>query len=167
MNILSVTNALKEIKLQDLDDEFQINIMSKLNDVLPEGICITAESSGNDIRKIVDSGLEPAIRSNVMSLDFISKHEAVVRFFNNVEKVQQSKIREVEYDDAIKGNFISTFSFFVIICVGLLMGIYVTTEETRGKVPESKVLNIVNYAVNSLAEVHAEAKDKISPSNSE
>ena len=39
MNILSVTNALKGIKLKELDDEFQIEIMRSLNQALPDGVC--------------------------------------------------------------------------------------------------------------------------------
>lgn len=164
MNILSVTNALKEIKLKDLDDEFQTTILSRLNIHLPEGIVVTTDVSGNDIRLIFDEIIDPFVKLKILELNIIDNRD-IVRFFNNVEKVQQYKIREVEYDDAIKGNFISTFSLFVTICVGILMGIYVTTDNSRGVIPESRVLSMAATVVDSLAEVHGASGEQ--PSGSE
>ena len=153
MNILSVTNALKEIKLKELDDEFQIVIVSLLNNCLPDSVSISRDSSGDDIRLIIDSGLDPIVRSQLLSIEFISDQTTVVRFYNNVEKVQQYRVREVEYDDAIKGNFFSTGSFFIIVIVLLLAGIYASTENTRGKIPESRILTVFDHAVQSLAKL--------------
>ena len=154
MNILSVTNALKEIKLKELDDEFQINIAATLNTHLPDTVTVSGESSGDDIRTMIDTAIDAVSRVQLLGIEFISGQQAVVRFYNNVEKVQQSKIRHVEYDDAIKGNFFSTCSFFIIIVVLVLVGIYEATDSTRGKIPESRILTVLDYAVQSLADMH-------------
>lgn len=153
MNILSVTNALKEIKLSDLDDEFQTTILSRLNIHMPEGTVITTEVNGNELRSMIDEISDPFTKLKILELNLIDNRD-IVRFFNNVEKIQQNKLREVEYDDAIKGNFFSTLSFFCIIFVLILMGIYTLTPHSRGTVPESQVLGVIEYAVRSMSELH-------------
>lgn len=151
MNIVSVTNALKEIKIKQLDDEFQIALIQTLNESLPDGFTVSAESSGTSIRKMFDEDIGAIARAAIMSSNVFSDTATMVRFYNNVEKVQESQAREVQYGDAIKGSVISNFGILAIIIVLTLMGIYLVTVESRGYVPESKTLSAIEYVLSSLA----------------
>lgn len=151
MNILSVTNALKEIKLEELDDEYQIMIMEAVAPFLPDGVVITATSSGDDIRAIIDKQLDIASRKSVLALAIMSDHRDIVRFYTSVEKIQDSQDRAVKYDDAIKGNFIANLAFFEIIAVLIMLGIYHLTKEFRGVIPESKILASLDIIINNLS----------------
>lgn len=151
MNILSVTNALKEIKLIDLDDEFQIEIVQAITPHLPEGLALPATASGNDIRTILDTSLDALSRTAILNLDILQDHRTIVRFFNNVEKIQDANEREIDYDDSIKGNFIAALALFELILVGIALGIYVITEQSRAKIPESKILATLDIIINNLS----------------
>lgn len=151
MNILSVTNALKEIKLEELDDEFQILIIQALSPVMPDGIAITASSTGSDIRAIIDKQMDVIARNAILTIDIMEDHKVIVRFYNNVEKVQDAQVRAIEFDDAIKGNFISNLAFFEIIAVLIMLGIYHITEKFRGAIPESKLLASLDIIIKNLS----------------
>lgn len=150
MNILSATNALKEIKLSELDDEFQIAIMNVLNQALPDGVSISGEVTGAGIRKVIDTEIPNSSRRDLMQSTIFALPNDIVRFYNNVERLQEVRIQAIIYDDAIKGNFITNMAVLAIILVVSLMGIYVYTNDTRGKVPDSKVANIAIKIVDNL-----------------
>lgn len=150
MNILSATNALKEIKLSELDDEFQIAIMNVLNRALPDGVSISGELNGVGIRKVIDTEIPNSSRRDLMQSTIFALPNDIVRFYNNVERLQEVRIQAIIYDDAIKGNFITNMAVLAIILVVSLMGIYVYTNDTRGKVPDSKVANIAIKIVDNL-----------------
>lgn len=150
MNILSATNALKEIKLSELDDEFQIAIMNVLNQALPDGVSISGELNGVGIRKVIDTEIPNSSRRDLMQSTIFAHLNDIVRFYNNVERLQEVRIQAIIYDDAIKGNFITNMAVLAIILVVSLMGIYVYTNDTRGKVPDSKVAHIAIKIVDNL-----------------
>lgn len=150
MNILSATNALKEIKLSELDDEFQIAIMNVLNRALPDGVSISGELNGVGIRKVIDTEIPNSSRRDLMQSTIFVHPNDIVRFYNNVERLQEVRIQAIIYDDAIKGNFITNMAVLAIILVVSLMGIYVYTNDTRGKVPDSKVAHIAIKIVDNL-----------------
>ena len=151
MNILSATNALKGIKLKELDDEFQIAIMNVVNAAFPDSVIVTAEATGEEIRRLIDQELPATSRLELMRVAIFAENNDIVRFYNNVEKLQEAAQQAMNYDDAIKGNFISNLAFLVIIVVIALMAIYLYTEDTRGKVPESRVGRIATKIVDNLA----------------
>lgn len=151
MNILSVTNALKEIKLKELDDEFQIAIMNALNNVLTDNVKVGFDSSGDDMRRTIDHELNAVERTQIMQVRIFEDDRDIVRFFNNVEKVQQSHSQALQFDDAIKGNFFTITAVTITFVVLFMLGLYVATEESRGKVPDSRVLSVLNNIVSSLA----------------
>lgn len=151
MNILSVTNALKEIKLEELDDEYQIMITEALSPYLPDGVSISAQTSGDEIRSIIDKQLDAATRKTILGLDIMEDHRVIVRFYNSVEKIQDSQSRAIEFDDAIKGNFIASLAFFEIVTVLILLGIYHITSPFRGTIPESKILASLDIIISNLA----------------
>ena len=149
MNILSATNALKGIKLKELDDEFQIALMLIVNDAFPDSVKVTGEATGDEIRQLIDRELTAVSRAALMRVDILESND-IVRFYNNVEKLQESAQQALNYDDAIKGNFITNMALLVIIVVLTLMGIYVYTNDTRGKVSDSKVGHIATKIVDNL-----------------
>lgn len=152
MNILSVTNALKEIKIIELDDEFQIDLISLITPALANsGASFTAESSGNDLRKLLDTEVDAMTRTELMQINLFPDHSSVVRFYTNVEKIQNAKEREQEYDDAIKGNFLSSLALFEIIAVFIVLAIYQITEPFRGKIPESKIIAGLDIIIANLS----------------
>ena len=85
-----------------------------------------------------------------MRVAIFAESNDIVRFYNNVEKLQESAQQALNYDDAIKGNFITNMALLVIIVVLTLMGIYVYTNDTRGKVSDSKVGHIATKIVDNL-----------------
>ena len=149
MNILSATNALKGIKLKELDDEFQIALMLIVNDAFPDSVKVTGEATGDEIRQLIDCELTAVSRAALMRVAILESND-IVRFYNNVEKLQESAQQALNYDDAIKGNFITNMALLVIIVVLTLMGIYVYTNDTRGKVSDSKVGHIATKIVDNL-----------------
>ena len=149
MNILSATNALKGIKLKELDDEFQIALMLIVNDAFPDSVKVTGEATGDEIRQLIDRELTAVSRAALMRVAILESND-IVRFYNNVEKLQESAQQALNYDDAIKGNFITNMALLVIIVVLTLMGIYVYTNDTRGKVSDSKVGHIATKIVDNL-----------------
>ena len=151
MNILSATNALKEIKLNELDDEFQIAIMNVVNMAFPDSVHIGGSSTGADIRKVIDNELPVQARVELMQAAVFEERNDIIRFFNNIEKVQEIHTQKVNYDDAIKGSFITAMAILVILIVGFLMSLYVLTEDTRGEVVDSRVASIVTKVVDNLA----------------
>ena len=155
MNILSATNALKEIKLKELDDEFQIALMNVINKAFPDTIRISCESTGDEIRKLIDTELPADARTELMQSSVFHDRNDIVRFFNNVERLQETHQRLVEFDDAVKGNFITSMAFLVIIVVVGLMTLYVLTENTRGKVPDSRVAHMAINIVDNLTKAPA------------
>ena len=159
MNILSATNALKEIKLSELDDEFQIAIMNVLNQALPDGVSISGELNGADIRKVVDTEIPNSSRRDLMQSTIFAHPNDIVRFYNNVERLQEAHIQAIIYDDAIKGNFITNMAVLAIILVVSLMGIYVYTNDTRGKVPDSKVAHIAIKIVDNRTHTPIQTTD--------
>ncbi len=150
MNILSATNALKGIKLKELDDEFQIAIMNVVNTAFPDSVKVTAEATGDEIRRLIDHELPTVSRLELMRVNIFAENIDIVRFYNHVEKLQEAAQQALQYDDAIKGNFITNIALLVIIVVIALMGLYVYTEDTRGKIPESKVGHIATKIVDNL-----------------
>ena len=150
MNILSTTNALKGIKLKELDDEFQIAIMNVVNAAFPDSVIVTAEATGEEIRRLIDQELPATSRLELMRVAIFAENNDIVRFYNNVEKLQEAAQQALQYDDAIKGNFITNIALLVIIVVVALMGLYVYTENTRGKISESKVGHIATKIVDNL-----------------
>lgn len=151
MNILSATNALKGIKLKELDDEFQIAIMNIVNSAVPDSVTITGEATGDEIRNIIDSELPALSRTELMKNPIFSESSDIVRFYNNVEKLQEAQQQAMLYDDAIKGNFITNIALLVIIIVVGMMGLYAYTEDTRGTVPDSRVAHMAVKIVDNLA----------------
>lgn len=152
MNILSATNALKGIKLKELDDEFQIAIMNVVNAAFPDSVRITGDTTGDDIRKLIDNELPASSRMELMKSAIFAENNDIVRFYNNVEKLQEAQQQAVNYDDAIKGNFITNIALLVFILVIGLMTVYIYTEETRGKIPESRVGHIAEKIVDNLTQ---------------
>ena len=150
MNILSATNALKGIKLKELDDEFQIAIMNAVNTAFPDSVKVTAEATGDDIRRLIDNELPTVSRLELMRVSIFAENIDIVRFYNHVEKLQEAAQQALQYDDAIKGNFITNIALLVIIVIIALMGLYVYTEDTRGNIPESKVGHIATKIVDNL-----------------
>lgn len=150
MNILSATNALKGIKLKELDDEFQIAIMNVVNTAFPDSVKVTAEATGDEIRRLIDHELPTVSRLELMRVSIFAENIDIVRFYNHVEKLQEAAQQALQYDDAIKGNFITNIALLVIIVIIALMGLYVYTEDTRGKIPESKVGHIATKIVDNL-----------------
>ena len=150
MNILSATNALKGIKLKELDDEFQIAIMNVVNNAFPDSVKVTAEATGDEIRRLIDHELPTVSRLELMRVNIFAENIDIVRFYNHVEKLQEAAQQALQYDDAIKGNFITNIALLVIIVIIALMGLYVYTEDTRGKIPESKVGHIATKIVDNL-----------------
>lgn len=150
MNILSATNALKGIKLKELDDEFQIAIMNVVNTAFPDSVKVTAEATGDEIRRLIDHELPTVSRLELMRVNIFTVSNDIVRFYNHVEKLQEAAQQALQYDDAIKGNFITNIALLVIIVVIALMGLYVYTEDTRGNIPESKVGHIATKIVDNL-----------------
>lgn len=158
MNILSATNALKGIKLKELDDEFQIALMLIVNDAFPDSVKVTGEATGDEIRQLIDRELTTVSRAALMRVDILESND-IVRFYNNVEKLQESAQQALNYDDAIKGNFITNMALLVIIVVLTLMGIYVYTNDTRGKVSDSKVGHIATKIVDNLTRTPIQTTD--------
>ena len=154
MNILSVTNALKGIKLKELDDEFQIELMRLISPCLPVDISVNADSTGDDIRNILDNSLDVSTRHTILGLSVFPEQATIVRFYNNVEKIQDAKERELEYDDAIKGNFLANLALFEIIAVLLAAALYSITEQFRGKIPESKILASLDIIISNLSNLN-------------
>ncbi len=152
MNILSTTNALKGIKLKELDDEFQIAIMNVVNAAFPDSVKVTAEATGDDIRRLIDNELPATSRLELMRVNILIQSNDIVRFYNHVEKLQEAAQQALQYDDAIKGNFITNIALLSIIVVVALTGLYVYTEDTRGKIPESKVGQIATKIVDNLTQ---------------
>lgn len=150
MNILSATNALKGIKLKELDDEFQIALMLLVNDAFPDSVKVTGEATGDEIRRLIDQELTATSRAALMRVAIFADSNDIVRFYNNVEKLQEAAQQALIYDDAIKGNFITNIAFLVIILVVSLMGVYVFTNDTRGQIPDSKVGHIATKIVDNL-----------------
>ena len=150
MNILSATNALKGTKLKELDDEFQIAIMNVVNAAFPDSVKVTAEATGDDIRRLIDNELPATARLELMRVNIFTVSNDIVRFYNRVEKLQEAAQQALQYDDAIKGNFITNIALLVIIVIIALMGLYVYTEDTRGNIPESKVGHIATKIVDNL-----------------
>ena len=150
MNILSTTNALKGIKLKELDDEFQIAIMNVVNAAFPDSVKVTAEATGDEIRRLIDHELPATSRLELMRVNIFTQSNDIVRFYNHVEKLQEAAQQALQYDDAIKGNFITNIALLVIIVVVALTGLYVYTEDTRGKISESKVGHIAIKIVDNL-----------------
>lgn len=150
MNILSATNALKGIKLKELDDEFQIAIMNAVNNAFPDTVRICGDSTGELMRQLIDNELPVVARSELMRSAIFNEPNDIVRFFNNVERIQEAHQQAIVYDDAIKGNFITNLGLLAIIVVVVLVGLYVFTEDTRGKVPDSKVAQIATKIVDAL-----------------
>lgn len=150
MNILSATNALKGIKLKELDDEFQIAIMNVVNAAFPDSVKVTAEATGDDIRRLIDNELPTVSRLELMRVNIFTVSNDIVRFYNHVEKLQEAAQQTLQYDDAIKGNFITNIALLVIIVVVAMTGLYVYTEDTRGKISESKVGQIATKIVDNL-----------------
>ena len=150
MNILSATNALKGIKLKELDDEFQIAIMNVVNTAFPDSVKVTAEATGDDIRRLIDNELPTVSRLELMRVNIFTVCNDIVRFYNHVEKLQEVAQQTLQYDDAIKGNFITNIALLSIIVVVALTGLYVYTEDTRGKISESKVGHIAIKIVDNL-----------------
>lgn len=150
MNILSATNALKGIKLKELDDEFQIAIMNVINAAFPDSVKVTADATGDEIRRLIDHELPATSRLELMRVNILAENIDIVRFYNHVEKLQEAAQQALQYDDAIKGNFITNIALLVIIVIISLMGLYVYTEDTRGNIPESKVGHMAIKIVDNL-----------------
>lgn len=150
MNILSVTNALKGIKLKELDDEFQIEIMRSLNQALPDGVNVTAESTGDEIRRIIDVDVPVLERNNLMQVDLMTDHKLIVRFFNNIERIQLANEKDSDYEDSLKGNIFASGAWICVIIVSIAMALYVLSADSRGKVPESRTWNLIQTVASAL-----------------
>ena len=155
MNILSVSNALKEIKISQLDDEFQTELVHVLTPAFAEsGANMSTELSGDDLKRILNNDLTPATKTAMMNLNMFMDHGVVIRFYSNVEKIQQAMIQELNHDDDIKASFLSNLAVFEIVAVLITLGIYHLTEPFRGKIPESKILAGLDVIINNLSNLN-------------
>lgn len=106
MNVLNVAKTLKGIKINQLDDEFQSRIIEVINPLFPMNININSETTGDELVNIMDTQVPRELRVNIMNA-IIFKGDEIRRFFNDVERCQQDMVKNVEYDDNVKGNFLS------------------------------------------------------------
>lgn len=150
MNVLNVAKTLKGIKINQLDDEFQSRIIEVINPLFPMNININSETTGDELVNIMDTQVPRELRVNIMNA-IIFKGDEIRRFFNDVERCQQDMVKNVEYDDNVKGNFLSHTSVFIIILVLIMMGIYVSSENVRGEIPASKSVSVIAYIVKALS----------------
>lgn len=150
MNTLNVASALAGIKISQLDDEWQQKILTKLNDVIPGDVEVPLEATGDEIKRIVTVEVPKADRNAVIEC-VIFEGDEVRRFFTNVERCQQDTAKNLQYDDGVKGNFVSNAAIMSTLAILLMLGIYELTESSRGNIVESKTLSIVEMVVSSLS----------------
>lgn len=152
MNVQHTATALGEIKISQLDDEFQLTILNIINPLFPADISISSETTGKEIKALIDSKVPREQRVTIMKAVVFSG-DTVRRFYNEIEKCQQAAIRDNEYGDSVKSNFIAQSALLEIIVVVILMAIYSNTAEVRGEIPESRVGIVIGHILTGLSDV--------------
>ena len=150
MNVLNVAKTLKDIKLKQLDDEFQSRITEVINPLFPLNININSDTTGDEILTLLDTDVPRELRVNIMNTVIFSD-DAIRRFFNDVDRCQRDMVKNVEFDDSVKSKFLSHTALFLIIAVLLMMGGYAITTSTRGDLPPSKSISVISYIVKALS----------------
>lgn len=150
MNVLNVAKTLKGIKINQLEDEFQSRVLQVINPLFPINVNINSETNGDELLKMIDDEVPRELRNDIMNA-VIFRGDEIRRFFNDVERCQQDMMRNVEFDDTVKGTFLSHSALLVIIIVFMALAAYVWTPNSRGEVPESKSISLISTIVQALA----------------
>ena len=150
MNVLNIANALKEIKIKQLDDELQVKIISVINKAFPLNVNISSETTGSEIIDLLDNDVPRELREGIIQATVFVDDE-IRRFFVEIDRVKREMVKNVDYDDTVKSTFISHGAFLIIIIVFAMMGGYTLTTSVRGELPESRVLPVIQYLIHSLS----------------
>lgn len=149
MNILNMVIALKDIKIKELDDEFQIIIFKFFNEDPDIDITITDTMTGSEIRGLIENQ-GALVRSKIFNKSIINDSQTIVRFYAGVDKIQDNLQQKIIYDDAVKETFFINFGFFIIIVVALCMGLYHLSKDSRGYIPPSGIATVVGIIFEGL-----------------
>ena len=150
LNVLNVARALKEIKIKQLDDEFQQAIIGVINPLFPVNINISSETSGDELIRLLDNDVPRELRMTIIAA-IVFDNDDIRRFYTDVERCQRDNVRNVEFDDNVKGNFILNNAFLVIVVVSVMMVIYVKSSVVRGNLPPSNSLPVIALIVKALS----------------
>ncbi len=150
MNVLNVAKTLKDIKIKQLDDEFQSRITEVINPLFPLSININSETTGDGILTLLDNEVPRELRVSIMNTAIFTGDD-IRRFFLEVERCQRDMVKNVEFDDDVKSSFLSHTAFFVILVVAGMMAVYVYSPDARGDIPTSKSISIISYIVKALS----------------
>lgn len=149
MKVLSVANTLRDVRLDQIDDEFT----QKIFDVIPTDANVDMGLKTNI------SGLELIDTLNATPFDYRKKvldttvfeGDDVGRFYAEVTRVKGEIDKQNAFDDDMQGNFVTMISMLMIIIVVTAMFIYVNTTSIRGELPESRVLPILDKIAQSFS----------------
>ena len=150
MNILPLAKTLKNVKLSDLDYQLETIVLTKFNSAVPEDCAINGETTGIELRNIVDTKLNPETRAVVLQIDFFTSVE-IVSFMTVVESVQNDNKQTQEYSDGIKSTVVSVSTIALCFVVAFFLMTYHLTKSSRGRTPESKVMYVIENVSKSLS----------------
>lgn len=150
MNVLNISHVLKEIEIGQLEDEFQSKILNVINPLFPEDINIGTNTSGTELIDFVNNAVPRDMRLPILSAVVFSGDD-VRRFYNEIERIQRDVAKEVQVDHRLKDSFVSHSAALAILVVIAMMAIYNISEGSRGVVPASKSLSVIEVVVRSIA----------------
>lgn len=152
MKILNMLIAAEEIKLNELDDEFQILILDFFNNDVDCDVTITSDMDGKQIRSIIENQ-SVHVRQYLLSRDVTGDSSVIVRFFSNIERIKEKAVISERHSDNVKETFFINLSVAILFITLLVVGIYGITTESRGIIPSSNIGKTIGVFLDGLHDV--------------
>lgn len=148
MNILTLSKNLGDVRLDQLDETLYTKIITRGNQVLPEGFQIASNMCGNDINELY-LGMPTDVKTSCLAVIFVEKKEHAV-FLANVREVEQHFVLLQEQDNTIKDYTVSMIALILMVVALGVVAFYMATSPFRGDVPDSHVLRLVVQWLHTL-----------------
>lgn len=150
MNIIALYKTLKDIKLDELDDDVYLYILKTANASLPLENHINSEMDGVALNEHYQK-LPPDVKMKFLDVDLINGHAGDL--VESIRRVEEDRRTKQTIEDSSKGTVIASIGVTgtVITLIGIF--VYVITGSLRGTVPDSMVLSFLNDLISTFLHI--------------
>lgn len=152
MNIIALCKSLRDIKLDELDDDVYLYILKTVNAELPPESHIRSDMDGVALNEHYQN-LLPQLKMSLLDIDVINGYAG--DFIESVQRVNADRITKQVLEDSSKGTVMTGVGITGTVLTLIAVLLYLITTNLRGEVPDSMVLNflkdLITVVVNALA----------------
>lgn len=154
MNIIALCKSLRDIKLDELDDDVYLYILKTVNAELPPESHIRSDMDGVALNEHYQN-LPPQLKMSLLDIDVINGHAG--DFIESVQRVSADRITKQVLEDSSKGAVMTGVGITGTVLTLIAVLLYIITTNLRGEVPDSMVLNFLKDLITVFVNASAPA----------